>query len=1677
MILLPRFPLILLIALLLWQAARAQLLAVPKEHEEAERPWKEDTRNDTSPEVSPLNESAAAIPDRSLEIVRTDSPKDSAADVTQPVVKVNSPNGGELWNEDMFHRILWTATYGTAIARIQILYSIDNGKTYLSIRDSVANTGTFLWQIPRTQTANGFVKIVAYGADGRVGSDSSDAAFVIVNVQSYLHKTRHLSTTVRNDSHSGGIGRTADPAQMGFEFPLGSRSNHLALGQLLVAAVKGGTDTIATLDYSDEFFPTDVLRVINRSNYVQTIARYKDKTGFGVEVAERTFAYPDEAFIIHDYRVFNAANTVLPTIYLGMFADFDVGDGRSNRVGINSAEGIIYVSAPISATSTFVGLALLDKKPHAVRRWSGNAGLPATPAEMFRKLAIAGEDVVTTDPAADYRVMQSVEVRSIPVGGSASLAFVVAIGSSLTELIATVRTAKTKWLEVSGLIAEIEPNNNGAQAQLVAYGDSLAAEIRPAGDQDFFRYSVMIGDTVDIITQNVGDTELDGHLTVFNAAGVPITANDDFLSVRDSRVTYLAKSGGTNFVRFADNGSIATTTESITQRSRANPRTFDLFSFADAESGQSAQSPANTGQYRLSLKRFRKGAPVGVPYGEFNLFATTASLDGKFYPNGLSTTIIINYGTTPGYGNSVTIAGSPFNEIAEVEFSSDLTGLTPNTEYHYEMVGTNSLGNYRTPNQTFRTPEASKEWTRRSSGTMELLWSLAFGAQKIGTAVGTSGIILRTTDGGATWNSQKSGVEQSLLGVSFSDANSGVAVGLDGTLLRTSNGGSTWENRSTSSALMFVDVHMVDASVAYAVGNSGVIVRTSNGGLTWQTQTSNTTNNLRGIHFTRTNTGVAVGQNGTILRTTNGGTTWTQITSPVAQSFYKVHFPDVDTGYVVSHEGGILKTVNGGQSWIPQVSGVTSWLADLFFTDGRTGVVVGEAGLVLRTTNGGAVWFKEASGTGNYLFSVAANRDGGLVTVGDFGTILTGSVAAGPAAPTNPTVSPTDWSKTNSFVLSWTNPPNVVIQKVWIKFGQPPSVSSPATASFSITSSTVTFAVPDVGSHQVYFYLEDKDGNRNPNNHAMVIAQFDSVKPTVTHSPGSVAKVVFSNGALVGSPPAISATSAKTAGLSAIENTKLLYKRSNDNTFTELDFPTPTGGSVSIPATVFVVSGAARGAEYRIRATDEAGNSSLTPIYSILVEVQSQTTATSLPPAAGEGSDRDALVKSYRLFSVPLELANKKPSEFMESTDRGFGSHKKDNVNYYFWRMSRLIGGSFQHYEDFKNSDVLTVGSAFFLIRRDGNSTIKVGAGNLVKLKDMVDTGIPLQAGWNLVGNPLSFAFSSDSLTVTNGSIVGRAYYDGTGPQSGWHTSGTQIRTLFPWQGLAINVTQATTLKFKALPSEQSQSASIADQLSGATIRSEADRSAGAWTVSFSATRLDNGMRDLDNSMGMLRGASEDFDIYDSYQPPFVGERNVALYYMNDNRALTNDLRPVNPQGGNWEMKLESGDKGSRVRLSWDASQLPRDPSFKAFLIDLDEKMAYDLRLSSSAEITTKIGLRNFRVVVGDAEYVNSHSAGVDLVPQVAKLFANYPNPFNAETIIRYAIPGEMQTYQVALRIYNVIGQEVVTLVEQEQGPGYYEVRFHANDLASGIYLYRLTVFGGTKESTFADSRKMMLLR
>ncbi|MBM4158634.1 MAG: M20/M25/M40 family metallo-hydrolase [Ignavibacteria bacterium] len=107
----------------------------------------------------------------------------------------------------------------------------------------------------------------------------------------------------------------------------------------------------------------------------------------------------------------------------------------------------------------------------------------------------------------------------------------------------------------------------------------------------------------------------------------------------------------------------------------------------------------------------------------------------------------------------------------------------------------------------------------------------------------------------------------------------------------------------------------------------------------------------------------------------------------------------------------------------------------------------------------------------------------------------------------------------------------------------------------------------------------------------------------------------------------------------------------------------------------------------------------------------------------------------------------------------------------------------------------------------------------------------------------------------------------------------------------------------------------------------------------------------------------------------------------------------------------------------------------------------------------------NTRFFINTSTVVNPVSAQL---PTQYELSQNFPNPFNPETKIKFAVPKESF---ITLKVYDILGREVASLVNENKTPGYYIIGFNASNLSSGIYYYRL------ESDNFVEVKKMLLLK
>lgn len=150
--------------------------------------------------------------------------------------------------------------------------------------------------------------------------------------------------------------------------------------------------------------------------------------------------------------------------------------------------------------------------------------------------------------------------------------------------------------------------------------------------------------------------------------------------------------------------------------------------------------------------------------------------------------------------------------------------------------------------------------------------------------------------------------------------------------------------------------------------------------------------------------------------------------------------------------------------------------------------------------------------------------------------------------------------------------------------------------------------------------------------------------------------------------------------------------------------------------------------------------------------------------------------------------------------------------------------------------------------------------------------------------------------------------------------------------------------------------------------------------------------------------------------------------------------------------------------------------AFEHSSIQMDQNSGHqivpDWNNLQNAELKILIDLENDGTI-DDSMFVKNQATNVEdegslLSPDSYNLAQNYPNPFNPITTIKYSIP---ENGNVSLKVYDILGNEVASLVNEEKAPGVYSVTFDASRLSSGVYFYKI------QAGSYTSTKKMLLLK
>ena len=355
-------------------------------------------------------------------------------------------------------------------------------------------------------------------------------------------------------------------------------------------------------------------------------------------------------------------------------------------------------------------------------------------------------------------------------------------------------------------------------------------------------------------------------------------------------------------------------------------------------------------------------------------------------------------------------------------------------------------------------------------------------------------------------------------------------------------------------------------------------------------------------------------------------------------------------------------------------------------------------------------------------------------------------------------------------------------------------------------------------------------------------------------------------------------------------------------------------------------------------------------------------------------------------------------------------------------------------------------------------------------------------SGWHLLGNPYRTSIDWDS-DVTRGSGISGTYYRWTGSYYDNYPYGDLTKDIGRWEGFWVNTLSdgaELTISYPGLSKKAEQ---------------KITRPVIDWRVQISAESGSN--KDIHNYIGVSLDAENEFDAADVYELVPLNYEYVSLYFphmewSNKQGNYTQDIRTFSEDKSVWDFVVAANSSNDEITLKWDIPD-EMDENIKITLsneennifINMREQSKYKYRIlpslnkSVEQELNISADPADFsRKLAKGCSNLNNFSITVEKpaavkIPEIYYLNQNYPNPFNPSTTIEY---GLKETGNVSLKVYNILGQEVKSLLNVQQEAGIHRVIWDGIDnngiqAASGIYFYRISV------NNYQEIKKLILLR
>ncbi|MBI1807326.1 MAG: T9SS type A sorting domain-containing protein [Ignavibacteria bacterium] len=916
-----------------------------------------------------------------------------------------------------------------------------------------------------------------------------------------------------------------------------------------------------------------------------------------------------------------------------------------------------------------------------------------------------------------------------------------------------------------------------------------------------------------------------------------------------------------------------------------------------------------------------------------------------------------------------------------------------------------------------------------------------------GWAAGSSGKTFHTIDGGATWSLRVIGAQTtSYLGITFADPSLGFAVGTNGKIIRTEDGGLIWSDVSPPDSVNFNEVIMQNTFVGWIVGDGGRMLRTINGGQSWSSTIIADGYNLDGL--TRASGKLwAVGEFGRIIESTNSGIAWTTLDAGSRLSVNWIDFPSSTVGVAVGQTGLLARTTDAGTTWSLSTSPSPSISCyGVKFIDDVHGWAVGDNGAILRTTDG-INWSTQSSPTTSSLFGISfAGASDGWIVGGEFntftGSILHSSDGGGSWSIQNGSIPKILFGVSfPTTTIGWAVGDGGTILKTTdggSSWNSQQSGISSALFWCSFVDVNTGWAVGDSGRilHTVNGGISWQTQTSNSTTALYSIVHSGASKAFIV---GELGTILHTSDGGVHWESQYSRTQQSLFGAAYVSPSNIIACGDYGTVLQYI--PPPVTGIIS--GVVF---------------NDKNSNGILDPgepgMPGWKVKLEGATTDSVLTLPDGSFQFTNLPLGSYTLSealqngwtqTMPGSLTGYSFTLTEEnlSFTGNFGNYASNAYAYALdagWNLlsfplividprtrtvyPNALSKAFYYSSSYVERDSVQHGYGFWMDFPAAQTVWIAGSSVLA------DT-LTVHRGWNIIGS-VNDTTPISSITTNPPGIFSSNFF---GYNSGYYASSI----ILPGKGYWLKVSQDGTLILPASGStmrkvrNNPRSLQRASSLNSLSIADSRGRTA---TLHFGKSNADD-LPDRSGELPPLPPAG-------CFDARFSNQADTYTFHADHNETATvlvqSDFYPIT--------------------VTWNCSELT--PSRYQLL---DEQTGKEIRIegNGTAYIPQPITIWKLK------------SLSSLEIPKEITLFPNYPNPFNPSTTIRYALPFAAK---VSVKVYDVLGQEITTLVDAIQEAGFKTVDWDASSRASGLYFLRFNVLPlASGENQFLQTRKMVLLR